>query len=248
MIIWGGFQTGGITNTGSSYSPISDTWTTIANAPQGLMYPVSVWTGSEMLVWGGQEFDGEYLLTSEGFRYTPGTDSWSAMSTTDVPSPRTGSETIWTGSEMIVWGGYDSTSDYPKEVGSGGRYNPASDSWSPTSDTFLTARWYHSIIWTGSEMIVWGGFSNGGNATTRNGMRYSPDTDLWTSMAATNIPSGTHKHKAVWTGAEMIIWAGNNGNFTSALGAYYPLLEPLPELIFGGPGGGFEEPVADPGN
>ena len=32
-------------------------------------------------------------------------DTWTATSTTGAPSPRTGQTAVWTGSEMIVWGG-----------------------------------------------------------------------------------------------------------------------------------------------
>ncbi len=40
----------------------------------------------------------------------------------------------------------------------GGVYTPAANSWTPT--TALSApegRYYHTAVWTGSEMIVWGG-------------------------------------------------------------------------------------------
>ena len=42
----------------------------------------------------------------------------------------------------------------------GGRYDPATDSWTATSTTSApAARYYHTAVWTGSEMIVWGGDS-----------------------------------------------------------------------------------------
>ena len=45
-----------------------------------------------------------YLNT--GGRYNPGTDSWTATSTTNAPTARHCHTAVWTGSEMIVWGGY----------------------------------------------------------------------------------------------------------------------------------------------
>ena len=55
---------------------------------------------------------------------------------------------------MIVWGGI-TTSGY---VNTGGRYNPTTDSWIPTTTTGAPgARYQHTSVWTGSEMIVWGG-------------------------------------------------------------------------------------------
>src|SRR5213083_676811 len=37
-------------------------------------------------------------------------DTWTATSTTDAPSARVGHAAVWTGSEMIVWGGYNGSS------------------------------------------------------------------------------------------------------------------------------------------
>src|SRR4030095_16684820 len=46
-------------------------------------------------------------------------DSWTATSTTNAPTARTGHTAVWTGSEMIVWGGNNDNFDYLK---TGGRY------------------------------------------------------------------------------------------------------------------------------
>ena len=58
----------------------------------------------------GRIDDGSYLNT--GGRYNPSTDSWTATSTTGAPAARTYHTAVWTGSEMIVWGGADGSSDY----------------------------------------------------------------------------------------------------------------------------------------
>src|SRR4029077_5200805 len=98
----------------------TDAWgdTSTINAPSARDLHTAVWTGSEMIVWGGTNFS-NHLNT--GGRYNPGTDSWTATSTTNAPSARARHTAVWTGSEMIVWGGSgDST---------GGKYNPITDSW-----------------------------------------------------------------------------------------------------------------------
>jgi hypothetical protein len=56
----------------------------------------------------------------------------------------------------------------------GGRYNPASDTWSITSTRGApSARVNQDAVWTGTEMIIFGG-ANGPNATTAfsSGARY----------------------------------------------------------------------------
>jgi hypothetical protein len=136
---------------------INDTWTatSITNAPDARAGHTGVWTGSEMIVWGGVDNTNGTNVLNTGGRYNPSTDSWTATSTTNAPSARSGHTAVWTGSEMIVWGG--PLTFTPPFAGTGGRYNPITDSWTATSTTNapLTRR-HHTAVWTGSEMIVWG--------------------------------------------------------------------------------------------
>ena len=114
MIIWGGivpfsFDPAFFTNTGGKYDPSTDSWTatTTMRAPTGREFPTAVWTGSEMIVWGGYSYDGIDHYWNTGGRYNPGTDSWVATSTTNAPDGRESHTAVWTGSAMIVWGGFD---------------------------------------------------------------------------------------------------------------------------------------------
>src|SRR6266436_4096246 len=144
---------------------------------------------------------------------TPGCigDTWTATSTISAPTARDGHTAVWTGSEMIVWGGQDSLG----YVNTGGRYNPASDSWTATSTVNApSARFGHTAVWTGSEMIVWGG------PEVKTGGRYNPITDTWTAMSTINAPTARYLHTAVWTGGEMIVWGGIDG-VPLATGARY---------------------------
>jgi hypothetical protein len=87
------------------------------------------------------------------------TDAWTATSTTGLPDARLLHTAVWTGSEMIVWGGAD---DFLQPFNTGGRYDPGTDSWTATSTTGAPdARLLHTAVWTGSEMIVWGGQEHG---------------------------------------------------------------------------------------
>ena len=79
---------------------------------------------------------------------------------------------------MIIWGGELSGGG---KSNTGGRYVPAVDAWTATSlSNAPTERERHTAVWTGNEMIVWGGDDNNGDANT--GGRYAPcpgrlDTD-----------------------------------------------------------------------
>jgi N-acetylneuraminic acid mutarotase len=180
-----------------------DTWaaTTTANAPTARAVHTAVWTGSEMIVWGGGAGANDF---NTGGRYNPSTDSWTATSLTNAPSARESHTAIWTGSEMIIWGGWNYP---PGELNDGGKYNPNTDSWTAISTTNApTARTGHTAIWTGSEMIVWGGSNYG--VLFNSGGRYNPSTDSWTAASTNNAPTARMGHTAICTGIEMIVWGG----------------------------------------
>ena len=84
---------------------------------------------------------------------------------------------------------------------------PAAESWTATGTINAPdGRAFHTAVWTGSEMIVWGGTF--GPSISRSGGRYNPSTDSWTATSTTNAPDGRAFHTAVWTGSEMIVWGG----------------------------------------
>ena len=193
---------------------IDETWTgtSTTNAPAARASHTAVWTGSEMIVWGG--YGGSYLNT--GGRYDPSTDSWAAISTGNAPSARAGHTAVWTGNEMIVWGGDDGHS-----LNTGGRYNPATNTWTATSTTNApVGRLFHTALWSGTQMVVWGGW---GEVEFNTGGRYDPSTDSWTATSTISAPAARLDHSAVWTGSEMIVWGGWNGvNYFNTGGKYNP--------------------------
>src|SRR2546430_4017570 len=110
---------------------------------------------------------------------------------------------------MIVWGGIGS--GYSFYLESGGRYNPGTDTWAATSIANVpTPRSGHTAVWTGSEMIVWGGSGDAGDLNT--GGRDNPGTDSWTATSTPNGPTSPSDHPAAWTRNEMIVRGGENLN------------------------------------
>ncbi len=192
--------------------------TSTSNAPSGRSGHTAVWTGTEMLIWGGSTLIiGGF--TNTGGRYDPATDTWRPISTANAPSPRSGHTAIWTGSEMIVWGGIGLLGP----LNTGGRYDPATDTWRPISTTNAPSpRSNHTAVWTGTEMLIWGGSDSRGPLNT--GARYNPATDTWTPISTANAPSPRSGHTAIWTGSEMIIWGGvgSGGTRTNTGGRYDP--------------------------
>ncbi|OLE66806.1 MAG: hypothetical protein AUG09_05670 [Acidobacteria bacterium 13_1_20CM_2_68_7] len=225
MIVWGGLASlNSLFNTGGSYDPLTASWTAISslNAPSRRSDHVAIWTGSVMVVWGGVAGEDR---GGTGGRYDPVADSWSPTSTAGAPRwtvYRKGASAVWTGTEMIVWGGVDSGERY---FGDGGRYDPAADTWVPTSPTGAPiARVYHAAVWTGNTMLVWGGFrhSLGGPYTYfDDGYAYLPTTDSWSQLSRLGAPSPREHHAALWTGEQMLIWGGDGPNGILGDGAAY---------------------------
>jgi hypothetical protein len=223
MIVWGGWN---ITDqrydvTGSRYSLALDKWTPMStsNAPLGRDYHVAVWTGKEMLVFGG--WDGGSWLKS-GARYNPKTDTWTALPPAPVPDVFAWPRGAWTGSEWLVWpGGTNGGS-------SGFRFDPDANTWRPMSAVGAPVGNHDaSVVWTGKALIVWGGYKllyytdDGDSCTSARGAMYDPATDHWRPMTETGAPHPRNLHSAVWTGTEMFVWGGSVRGPNSA--GYDPL-------------------------
>ena len=111
-------------------------------------------------------------------------DTWTATSTTNAPAGRDYHTAVWTGSEMIVWGGYDGSGvfEHRREIQSQHRQLD-----SHQHHQRARCPSYHTAVWTGSEMIVWGGVMLAAYLNT--GGRYNPSTDSWTATSTTNAPA-----------------------------------------------------------
>jgi N-acetylneuraminic acid mutarotase len=158
-----------------------------------------------MIIWGGQSGSTPF---KDGGRYNPVTDSWTKTSTTGAPAARSTHTAVWTGTEMIVFGGTGNTSPW---LNTGGRYNPFTNSWISTPTTGApTGRELHAAVWTGSEMIVWGGATS--TFDTNTGARYNPSTDTWKNISTTKAPSARDWTAYEWTGSKMLIWGGQTYN------------------------------------
>lgn len=193
-----------------SWQPITTT-----GAPLSRTGHTAIWTGTEMIVWGG---DSIYGKLNTGGRYDPNVDAWQITATTGAPVARYAHTAVWTGSEMILWGGVDQAGNY---LNSGARYAPDTNAWQalPTAGA-PSPRRFHSAVWTGSEMLVWGGTAQDGTLLN-DGARYNPATDSWQPITTLNSPSARTHHTAVWSGTEMLVWGGA-GLSTNQGGRYDP--------------------------
>jgi N-acetylneuraminic acid mutarotase len=196
------------------------TWTSFSqnSPPPTHGYSSLVWTGSNLILWGGQipaPMPGG-VITNQGWKYDPVTQNWSTISTDGAPALRYAHTAVWTGTKMIVWGGADQNNgehDGPTK-NDGGIYDPATDKWTPMSAVGApAARMLHTAVWTGQTMIVWGGTPGPRDLAPtpfNDGAVYDPMKDTWAPLSQTNPPSVRQGHAAAWTGSQMIVWGGQD--------------------------------------
>ncbi len=217
VVVWGGEDSSAVAmNSGGRYDPVLDTWSpmTATGAPQGRIVGAAVWSGSRMVVWGGVDRTTlSNTYPAAGGRYDPTGDVWEGLSTTSQPPPRGQPSMVWTGTYLIVWGGYTGASPPFTQHNTGGRYDPLADTWQATTLTNApSARYSSFVVWTGSQMIVWGGVS--GNSPTlvsyNDGALYDPGGDAWTGMSTASAPQARVGPPGAWTGTRMIVWGGTN--------------------------------------
>ena len=220
LLVWGGvgYNAMGMSpfkflKNGGSLDPATGTWTTLSNgSPAPRSGHSMIWTGTEMIVWGGtigtSSTSGDPAF-ADGARFNPTSGVWTSLPTLNAPSSRWDHSAVWTGTEMIIWGGQNvSTSGPTAQVfNTGARYNPTTNTWSPVSVLSApSARSAHSAVWTGMEMLIWGGTIDGSWMGIDTGARYNPANDTWTPITQIGAPSARKDHPAIWTGSEMIIW------------------------------------------
>jgi hypothetical protein len=165
MLVWGGIGFNGdmnndaLRNDGASWSAIAG-WKGLPWSPLGArQLATAVWTGTSMIVWGGQEDKG---TRNDGAMFKDA--KWTQTNADRVIGGRHSHSAVWlpaTG-EMIIWGG-DSGNGL---LNDGARLKAAGLTWAPIPAA-LSPRRDHTAVIAGSKMIVWGGDS--GNGGTSDG-------------------------------------------------------------------------------
>ncbi len=81
-------------------------------------------------------------------------------------------------------------------------YDVGDDEWHEVSEGPLGNRFGHSGVWTGKEVLLWGG---SGPRSRPGGAAYDPKTDEWRRLAPSPL-APREGHVSVWNGNEMLVW------------------------------------------
>ena len=172
---------------------------------------VSAWSGREFLVWGGSTAvgSGPDVLRGDGAGYDPGIDRWRLLPPAPLP-PTTQATAVWSGGELIVWGGLDGG---PASVtAAGAAYNPTTDTWRTIAPSPLAPRSAPFSVWTGREMIILGGYPRltQNNTLDKFGdaAAYDPTRDSWRRLPPLPLSSGHDQQYpiALWTDSRLLLW------------------------------------------
>jgi len=204
VLYWGGGCCDEALADGSAYDPVANSWTALPAAPLSGRHAAGAWTGTELIVVGGQAHRETYF--ADAAAYNPATKSWRTLPS--LPSPRSDASVTWTGTELLVVGGTSGIGAVP--YADGYAYNPATNQWRHMASMGL-ARLRHMAVWTGDYLLVWGGQTRTGRdapmKTPPSGMAYDPRSDRWVALPTAPIKGRTGAI-AAWTGTSLVIWGG----------------------------------------
>ncbi len=199
---------------GAAWDASSDTWYPIAAMPNPLPYPSydprSFWTSTEVLVWDSNPATGTEVVMA----YNPATNTWRYLPTSTL-APRVGAVAVWTGRELIVWGGASEARDSHGQIvgiaplDDGAALNPATNTWRRLPTAPVPGRAYAAAAWSGHEVLLWGG-QNGLTSQIGKGAGYNPATNTWRPLPLSPLRA-KQGSTGVWTGRFFIVMGGSAG-------------------------------------
>jgi hypothetical protein len=162
-----------------------------------------VFTGSELIVWGG--VDEDERPRADGWRFSASRRRSRPLA---VTAARAWHSATWADTQMLVFGGRDAAG---RVIAAPLAYVPATDAWRElTAVGAPSPRAGHVAVWTGEALLVWGG-TDGARALA-DGAAFDPWDDVWRplpSPADTPADAAARDGAAgVWTGAELILVGG----------------------------------------
>ena len=192
----------------ASFDPVAQRWDTLPTPPLDLQAPYTdsptfANVGDSIIVWGhAQKVAGD---TSAGsmriMEYEPRTRTWQVLPDSPIRTLIQATP-IWTGSELIAWGG---------NVGGpnvAAAFDPMRRQWHLLPPGPLHPREDPVVVWTGREMLVWGGFAY--PAGGAEGAALNPRTDAWRILPSSGL-STRELAATAWTGRLLVVWGGSGG-------------------------------------
>ena len=135
--------------------------------------------------------------------------------------------TLWTGKELLAWAGAGRT-DFSR----GAAFDPATNRWRTLSPAPLAARSGAAVVWTGSQVFIWGG-DTGSSGAQSDGALYSPASDRWVVLPKAPLAPVSGAPGA-WTGRWVVVFGQGTGGaragaaFQPSTGRWQAMALPTP--------------------
>ncbi len=158
LIVGGGAPEGTASRRAAAYDPASNRWRRIPPLPAPRGGASAVWDGAELLVLGG--IGATRALPTTGFGFDPASGRWRELPA--MPAGRVAADAIWTGKRVLDWGGLTGQAGALVLARYGLVLDPLAGGWSYVPRAPLQPRFGSTVVWTGHELIVWGGVEASG--------------------------------------------------------------------------------------
>ena len=223
MIVWGGRGAHGALGDGASFELRTGQWHALPRegAPSPRQNAIAVWTGKEVIIWGGATDAG--TLLADGARWRPGEAHWRRVAVARAPSPRADASAVWTGRELVIWGG-GAEQTTKGMLDDGAAYDPEADRWRPIAKAgAATARMAAAAVWSGTEVLIFGGKTSERADDACDGAAYDPVSDRWRSVVAPGCLS-RGSLRAAWTQKGLLVVGEPEGDtvYPPREGAFLP--------------------------
>jgi hypothetical protein len=202
LLVVGGSTSIELNTVGAAYNPATDAWRRLPDPPTNSAASIrgdAVWTGTEILVW------------TAGLAFNPDTNQWRTIARYPLTMP-SAPVVVWAGTQLVVWGGCDSSIPQCDDFGEGmltvgASYNPPTDEWRALPVGPLAAGVHPKAVWTGHDVVMYAGLVLAGSAGS-SAAAYDPTTRKWRALA--DPPLSPRRYAAaVWTNRYFILWGGS---------------------------------------
>ena len=147
---------------------------------------------------------------------------------------REGHSAVWTGTEMILWGGRTLQTHTAQKVefaweSGGAAFDPVTREWRVISRAPIPGREGHAAVWTGMEMLIWGGSRADGRPLAGGG-RYDPVADRWLAIPPAPLEDLEQLvvAQAIWTGDRLVAWSSTSVAAFDPVTNAWESLPPIP--------------------